>query len=125
MRLKVWSLTAQIGPPSLWGTINPSDMADPIAQVFTGEDIDLDRFVSGHGPDATMRSNTIANDPFASAKYFHFIIDSVLEILFGIKVAKGAHHVQRKQGIFGEMAAYIGMVEAQNRGSLHFHLSDG
>jgi hypothetical protein len=77
----------------LWGTINPSDTADPIAQVFTGEDIDLDWFVSGHGPDATTRSNTIANEPFASAKYFHFIIDSVLEILFGIKAAKGAHHV--------------------------------
>jgi hypothetical protein len=121
VRSKVWSLTAQIGPPSLWCTINPADTADPIAQVFAGADIDLDRFISGRGPDATTRSNTIAGDPFASAKYFHFVIDSVLETLFGIKAAKGANHVQRKPGIFGEMAAYIGMVEAQNRGSLHFH----
>jgi len=45
----------------------------------------------------------------------------VLEILFGIKAAKGTNHVQRKPGILGEMAAYIGMAEAQNRGSLHFH----
>jgi Helitron helicase-like domain at N-terminus len=121
VRSKVWSLTTQIAPPSLWGTINPMDTTDPIAQVFAGADIDLDHFISRRRPDVTTRTNTIAGDPFASAKYFHFIIDSVLEILFGIRVAKGKNHVQRKPGIFGEMVAYIGMVEVQNRGSLHFH----
>ena len=122
LRSKVWSLTAHIGPPSLWITVNPSDTGDPIAQVIAGADIDLDRFASGRGPDATSRSNTIAGDPFAAAKYFHFIIDCVLEILFGVKAAKQGSHVRRKTGIFGNMAAYIGTVEAQGRGTLHFHV---
>ena len=80
---------AHIGPPSLWITVNLSDTGDPIVQVIMGTDIDLDKFVSGCGPDATTRSNTIAADPFAAAKYFHFIINCILEILFGVKVAKG------------------------------------
>ena len=122
LRSKVWSLTAHIGPPSFWITVNPSDTGDPIAQVLAGADIDLDRFVSGRGPDATMRSNTIAGDPFAAAKYFHFIIDCVLEILFGVKAAKRGGHVKRKTGVLGDMAAYIGAVEAQGRGTLHFHV---
>jgi hypothetical protein len=122
LRSKVWSLTAHIGPPSLWITINPSDIRDPIAQVIAGEDIDLDSFVADRGPDTTTRSNTIAADPFATTKYFHFIIDSVLEILFGIKAAKRGSHIKQKPGVFGDMAAYIGAVEAQNRGALHFHL---
>jgi len=122
LRSKVWSLTAHIGPPSLWITVNPSDTGDPIAQVLAGADIDLDRFMSGRGPDATARSNAIAGDPFAAAKYFHFIIDCVLEILFGVKASKRGSHVRRKTGIFGDMAAYIGAVEAQGRGTLHFHV---
>jgi hypothetical protein len=122
IRSKVWSLTAQIGPPSLWITINPSDTGDPIAQVIAGEDIDLDRFVDTHSPNASSRSNIMAADPFVAAKYFHFIIDCVLEKLFGIKAGKRGKHIGRKPGIFGKMAAYIGTVEAQGRGTLHFHM---
>ena len=122
LRSRVWSLTAHIGPPSLWITVNPSDTGDPIAQVLASVDIDLNRFVSGCGPDSTTRSNMIAGDPFAAAKYFHFIIDCVLEILFGVKAAKRGCQIKRKTGIFGDMAAYIGAVEAQGRGTLHFHV---
>ena len=43
IRSKVWSLTAAIGPPSLWITINPSNTGDPIAQVLAGVNIALDR----------------------------------------------------------------------------------
>ena len=122
IRSKVWSLTAAIGPPSLWITINPSDTGDPIAQVLAGVDIDLDRFSASLGPDASTRSNTIAADPYAASKYFHFIIDTVLTILFGVKADRNRSHVKCKPGIFGEMAAYIGTVEAQGRGTLHFHV---
>src|SRR5260370_32612699 len=41
---KIWSTTVWHGPPTLWITINPSDLHDPIAQVFSGEDINLDNF---------------------------------------------------------------------------------
>jgi hypothetical protein len=121
IRSKIWSLTAQIGPPSLWITLNPSDTGDPIAQVLTGADIDLDQFIDALGPNATTRSNLIASDPYAAAKYFHFIIDTILELLFGIRVRRH-EHIRRRAGIFGTMKAYIGSVEAQGRGTLHFHM---
>lgn len=62
------------GPPSLWLTINPSDIHDPIAQVLTGADIDLDAFVNRGQPDGKEHANRIANDPYAAATFFHFII---------------------------------------------------
>src|ERR1700722_654051 len=51
LRSQIWSTTISKGPPSLWITINPSDIHDPIAQVFAGEKIDLDNFISTLGPD--------------------------------------------------------------------------
>lgn len=122
IRSKIWSLTAQIGPPSLWITINPSDVGDPIAQVLAGVDIDLDKFDRILGPDASARSSTIVGDPYAAAKFFHFIIDTVLRELFGIQAATNNRHIAKKTGIFGHMSSYIGAVEAQGRGTLHFHV---
>jgi hypothetical protein len=51
LRNQIWSTNLRFGPPSLWITINPSDINDPIAQVFAGENIDLDNFVQAMGPD--------------------------------------------------------------------------
>ena len=122
IRSKIWSLTAQLGPPSLWITINPSDTADPIAQVLAGVDIDLDKFDKTLGPDAATRAATVAADPYAAAKFFHFIVDTVIRELFGIKAHTKSRHMEKKRGIFGNMAGYIGTVEAQGRGTLHFHV---
>jgi len=72
-------------PPSLWITINPTDTHDPIAQVFTGAEIDLDCFQHLAGPDSHTRSVRIAEDPYAAAKFFRFIITAILEELFGIR----------------------------------------
>jgi hypothetical protein len=44
-------------------TINPMDYEDPIAQIFTGENIDMDNFNARFGPDANVRARNIANDP--------------------------------------------------------------
>jgi len=119
MRSKVWSTIAVFNPPSLWVTVNPSDQ-DPIAQVLAGADIDLNRFCAMSGPSAGQRSTTIASDPYASAKFFHFMVNLLLEVIFGIKKTK--HGVRRRIGIFGTIQAYIGTVEAQGRGTLHLHM---
>ena len=110
------------GPPSLWITINPSDTGDPIAQVFAGEKIDMDDFVQSSGPNSEERSKTIASDPYAAAKFFHFVIAALLEELFGIKAYGQNSPVKRTEGIFGKVASYIGTVEAQGRGTLHLHI---
>lgn len=121
VRGKIWGTNLLHNPPSLWVTINPADTQDPIAQVLAGADIDLNDFCNTAGPDGTDRAINIAADPYASAKFFHFMIETILEVLFGISKRRNGIFL-RKEGIFGRVKSYIGTVEAQGRGSLHLHL---
>jgi len=77
-------MTVMKGPLSLWITINPMDTHDPVVQVFTGADINLDQFDHITGPDAATRAFRIAHDPYAAAKFFHFTINAILDSFFGI-----------------------------------------
>jgi hypothetical protein len=120
LRGQMWSTCIMKNPATLWITINPSDLHDPIAQVFAGEAINLDAFMSTIGPDRDKRARNIAGDPYAAAKFFHFIIRTMLETLFGVKISD--YQVQNKVGIFGRVSVYFGVVETQGRGTLHFHL---
>jgi hypothetical protein len=120
LRSQIWSTTAQLSPPSVWITINPSDLHDPIAQIFAGEDIDLDKFILTSGPDNLKRATNIASDPYAAAKFFHFTIKTVLETLFGVRVTD--YQVISEMGILGRVKAYFGAVESQGRGTLHLHM---
>ncbi|KIJ17283.1 hypothetical protein PAXINDRAFT_73356, partial [Paxillus involutus ATCC 200175] len=80
----VWGMTVKKGPLSLWITINPMDMHDSLAQVFTGADIDLDHFNNSTGSDSNLRAIRIMQDPFAATKFFHFTICAIINTLFGI-----------------------------------------
>ena len=42
---EIWGTSLLLRPPSVWMTINPMDLHDPIAQIFCGENIDMDRFL--------------------------------------------------------------------------------
>lgn len=119
-RSQIWSACLILGPPSLWITINPLDYDDPVAQVFAGENIDMNNFVAMAGPDSIQRGINIANDPYAAAKFFHFIINTTLETLMGIKTKRC--EVQSGKGVLGVVSGYFGIVEAQGRGTLHVHM---
>ena len=120
MRSKVWSTILLFNPPSLWITINPADTQDLIAQVIAGVDIDLDKFCKLSGPNSQECGGNIVRDPYAAAKFFHFIIWVLLETVFGITKTKFSIH--RKEGAYGVVQAYLGAVEAQGRGTLHLHM---
>ena len=119
-RSQIWGSCLWLRPPSLWVTINPMDYEDPIAQVFAGEDIDMNSFWDMMGPDPNKRARNMANDPFASASFFNFIIRTTFETLFGIHISRS--RVETHVGIFGQVNGYFGAIEAQGRGSLHVHL---
>jgi hypothetical protein len=123
IRAYIWGMTILHNPPSLWLTINPTDTHDPIVQVFAGEEIDLDLFDRCAGPDSAQRAKIVADDPYAAAKFFHFVIQAVFEELMGIVVHKHKRigHITRSEGILGTVEGYIGTVEAQGRGTLHLH----
>ncbi|KIY49888.1 hypothetical protein FISHEDRAFT_13114, partial [Fistulina hepatica ATCC 64428] len=84
LRSKIWSTTIVAGPPSLWITINPNDINDPIAQVLLGENIDLHSFDARCGPSPDKRAKNLATDPYGAAQYFHFILHLLMETLFGV-----------------------------------------
>ena len=92
-------------------------MQDPVAQVLAGAEIDLDDFSNKSGLDSVDRVINMAADPYASAKFFHFIIKTILKVLFGILKRRNGILV-RDDGIFGRVKSYVGTVEAQGRLSI-------
>ncbi|OCH89790.1 hypothetical protein OBBRIDRAFT_813030 [Obba rivulosa] len=110
---QVWAMSVSLHSPSLWITINLSDLHDPVAQIFAGENINLDTFLK-------TAAKNIAADPYAAVKFFHFMIQTILQTLLGVEVTR--FQVKSKCGILSRVLAYFGTVESQNRGSLHLHL---
>jgi Helitron helicase-like domain at N-terminus len=100
--------------------MNPADTQNPIAQVFYKADIDLNHFNDTASPDNTQQSSNVTSDPFSSAKFFHFMIQTIIESSLKIKNVKMGFF--SKEGIFGTVNAYICTVKAQRQGSLHLHL---
>jgi hypothetical protein len=120
-RSEIWGTCLLLRPPSVWMTINPTDLHDPIAQIFCGENIDMDRFLKTAGPGPHKRSCNIAGDPYAAAKFFNFIVHTVLCTLFGINATR--ERVYSHTGLLGRrLSGYFGVVEAQGRGMLHLHI---
>ncbi|KAF8806022.1 hypothetical protein BYT27DRAFT_7257442 [Phlegmacium glaucopus] len=79
---------------------------------FYGAEIDLDAFCKTAGPDGVDRALNIASDPYASAKFFHFMIETILEALFGLSKCRNGI-IMMKEGILGLVKSYVGTVEAQ------------
>ncbi len=120
MRSEIRSTSIEQGPPAMWVTINPGDTDDPVAQALLGQHISLDNFLATVGPNKQERMKNVAADPYGAAKFFHFTVKAILETLLQVTVSN--HHVYSKPGIFGEVSAYYGTVEAQGRGTLHLHM---
>lgn len=49
--------------------------------------------------DAVRRGRNIAKDPFASASFFRFIVQTTVETLFGVKASRC--RIESTLGIFG------------------------
>jgi hypothetical protein len=100
-----------LNPPSLWITINPCDLHDPIAQVFAGENINMDDLAATlNAPSKEKRAQNIALDPYAAAKFFHFMIRTILRTLFGVETMQ--YQAKSGIGVFGSVTAYFGIIES-------------
>ncbi|KIO05456.1 hypothetical protein M404DRAFT_54843, partial [Pisolithus tinctorius Marx 270] len=120
LRSQIWATSIMFNPPSLWITINPCDLHDPVAQVFAGEHINMDNFLASTGPSKEKHAANIAGDPYVAAKFFHFMIKTIIQTLFGVTATPYSVHSQK--GIFGLVRAYFGVIESQGWGSLHLHM---
>lgn len=109
LRNKIHAMIYAKGLPSIFITINPADTYSPIALYFAGVDIDLANIIKETFPAAYNRAQIIASHPVATAKYFNYLIESILSTLI-------------MGGILGPADSYFGTVESQGRGSLHLHI---
>lgn len=119
-RSQIWSTSIFLNPPTLWTTWNFCDIHDPLVQVLAGENINMDAFIRTAGPSAEKRAQNVAKNPYAAAKFFHFVSATMLRTLFGI-YTKGGRVISQKS-ILGHLNGYFGVVEAQGRGTLHLHM---
>lgn len=120
-RRQLWSTAVKHGPPSVFCTINPNDIAHPIAQLLVGEEIDLDHVASMFDRlSSEDRARNIAKDPYGAAQFFHFLINTIITTLFKVNVTE--FQTKSGMGVLGRVSAYFGTTESQGRGSLHLHL---
>ncbi|CAN0560927.1 unnamed protein product, partial [Ectocarpus sp. 12 AP-2014] len=115
-RMIAISYTMQMGQPLIWITVNPADIDSPIVVKMCGVDIDVSSKLKANFPDYVDKLRLVANDPVASADFFHNTIDGVLSCLLRFGTSDG------DGGILGRVKGYVGMTEEQKRLVLHCHL---
>ena len=117
MREELRALARDSGTPSVFFTLNPADTYNPLASYLAGQDIDLDALFSR--PDSRFttldRARSLAANPVAGAEFFHLMVDQFTNVFLGFER-------ECKRGVFGRVKHYYGVIEAQNRGSLHLHI---
>lgn len=102
------------GTPTLFITLNPSDVDHPLVRLNAGQDIDLDDVSRGEDLDKWSRTLLAAKNPSACAVFFHTMIKNFISVIlrFGTN----------GRGLFGRCSSYYGSVEANGRGTLHCHM---
>ncbi len=81
--------------------------------------------------DYKSRSRALMNNPIACVSEFISLMNNVFSILFGIqlegmtlegtKKVRTKIYTQERKGLFGNVLAAYGVVEAQKRNTLHYH----
>ncbi|KAF8546297.1 hypothetical protein OG21DRAFT_1479690 [Imleria badia] len=101
LRSQIWATAIIKGPPLLWITINPCNLHDPVVQPSL--------FGSLLGPNKDLRARNVACDPYTSAEFFHFLMRTTFEMLFG--VSKNSSMISVETGMAGKVSAFFGTVE--------------
>lgn len=102
------------GTPTLFVTLNPSDVDHPLVRLNAGHDIDLDDISRGEDLDKWGRMMLAAKNPSACALFFHSMISGFVDII--LRARSGG------RGLLGTCTSYYGSVEANGRGTLHCHM---
>lgn len=102
------------GTATIFATINPSDVKNPIVRLLTGEDIDIQDAMRGDDLDDWHRNVLVADNPGSCAVFFDTMVKKFLDIIL--------RYGRDGKGIFGKCVGYYGTVEAQGKGTLHLHL---
>jgi hypothetical protein len=110
LRNEIWSLVSYVGAPSWFITFAPADSKHPLCLYYA----DTKETFSPDIRPGNECYRLIANNPVASARFFHFMVRMFIKHVLGVD--------QDHPGLYGDTAAYYGTVEQQGRLTLHLHL---
>jgi len=110
MRNEIWSLISFQGAPSWYITLSPADNKHPISLYYA----DTKEVFTPVLRSKSEKDCLIADNPVASARFFHFMIQAFIKHVLGVD----AGH----PGIYGDTSSYYGTVEQQGRLTLHLHM---
>ena len=96
-------------------TINTSDLYSPLVMNYGGHDKILSSTYNEQMPDYTTSLRTVADDPVASATFFHETTQAVFDHVLRVGASDG------DGGALGKVQAYIGMTEEHFRFTLQAH----
>ncbi|KIY62963.1 hypothetical protein CYLTODRAFT_319090, partial [Cylindrobasidium torrendii FP15055 ss-10] len=106
MREEIRAISRSHGTPSLFFTLNPADIKNPLAAFEAGHDINIDAPFSK--PDSRYtefrRSQSVAHNPVAAALFYNRMFAIFLKTLLGTGRSD-------RRGVFGRVKSYYGVVE--------------
>jgi hypothetical protein len=110
MRNEIWSLISFNGAPSWYITLSPADNKHPISLYYADTKEQFTPVIRSK----SEKDSLIADNPVASARFFHFMIQAFIKHVLGVD----ANHT----GLYGDTSSYYGTVEQQGRLTLHLHM---
>lgn len=130
LRNQIRAMCTMLGMPTIFFTLNPADIYNPLFCLLAGVDVKLEDKVSPNLPDTFERSIMLAKNPVAGAKFFDAMMTSFIDVVLGYGKKKevgaadesGLPAQEVISGVFGPVEAYYGTIETQGRGSLHCHM---
>ena len=110
MRNEIWSLISFQGAPSWYITLSPADNKHPISLYYADTKEEFTPVIRSK----SEKDRLIADNPVASARFFHFMIQAFIKHVLGVDTDHA--------GIYGDTSSYYGTVEQQGRLTLHLHM---
>ena len=109
MQNEIHAFLKMNGCPTLFLTLNPSDIHYKLVYVLSGGDPAL-----FHDLSAFKRARQVADNPAAAATFFDIIIKVFIQFILW--------HDNTHPGLFSACNAYYGTLEAQGHGTLHCYM---
>ncbi|KAJ7040624.1 hypothetical protein C8F04DRAFT_948395, partial [Mycena alexandri] len=81
LRNEIRGMITYRGAPTLFITLNPSDVDNPIVRLLAGDDIVLEDLARGEDMDTWKRKMFAAKNPAACARFFDVVINKFIEVV--------------------------------------------
>jgi hypothetical protein len=110
-RNELWSLVTFKNAPHWFITLSPADNKHPLCIYLASDDEMFSPRIKGYAE----RQHLVTRNPVACVRFFDYLVRLFIKHVCGWKEDVQTH------GMFGKPSGYYGMVEQQDRMTLHLH----